>query len=549
MPMRSPPLARWRPLHGFIPPWLNFGLIVLILIGIGLHGYRLGYKLYWHDEVFTSLRAAGYQAADIGEALFRDQIFTPGDLLVYQSLKPDSGPADTVQSLALEDPQHPPLYFVLTRWWMRLLGESVVSTRSLSVAFSLLTLPVMYGLSLELFASPLAARLSLLLLAVSPFDILFAQLARQYSLLTLLIVLSSWLLLRMRRSNRPLWFRWGAYVLASTAGLYTQPFFGLTLFAHGSYVLSRQCLMVPSRLGWGHEASQQPRSPIGSYLTAIVVITLLFAPWAWVIVSNFEQVQETTSWSQGFPGWEVSTKLWMLSVTALFFDLNIDFESWLIYVIRVPYLVLIGYGFWAVSRHARPESNALIQTSFWVPFLLLAGSDWVLGTHRSIVSRYLVPCFPAIQLAVGYALASAYNRVGKRLWGILLTLLLSGSLASILVSAHTVTWWNRVPSVFNAAVASEVNALPNPLLVSDDGGGDTMNLAELMSIARLLNDDVKLLILASDSTVALETVEQIADVVYFRPSPALRLRTNQLLNGPLEPIEETAATLWKLSEP
>lgn len=547
--MRSPPLARWPPLNRFIPPWLNFGLIVLILIGIGLHGYRLGYKLYWHDEVFTSLRAAGYQAAEIGDALFRDQTFTPGDLLVYQSLKPNSGPADTVQSLALEDPQHPPLYFVLTRWWMRLLGDSVVSTRSLSVAFSLLTLPVMYGLSLELFASPLAARLSMLLLAVSPFDILFAQLARQYSLLTLLIVLSSWLLLRMRRSNRPLWFRWGAYVLASTAGLYTQPFFGLTLFAHGSYVLSRQLLIAPSRLGWGHEASQQPRSIIGSYLTAIGVIMLLFAPWAWVIVSNFEQVQETTSWSQGFPGWEVSTKLWMLSVTALFFDLNIDFESWLIYVIRAPYLVLIGYGFWAVSRHARPESNALVQTSFWVPFLLLAGSDLVLGTHRSIVSRYLAPCFPAIQLAVGYALASAYNRFGKRLWGILLTVLLSGSLASILVSAHTVTWWNRVPSVFNAAVASEVNALQNPLLVSDDGGSHTMNLAELISIARLLNDDVKLLILASDSTVALETVEQIADVVYFRPSPDLRLRTNQLPNGPLEPIEETAATLWKLSEP
>lgn len=541
--MRSPLLSRWKPTHRPIPPIVGLGLTILIVLGIFLHGYRLGYKLYWHDEVYTSLRAAGYQSTEIGTALFSDQTFAPDDLLTYQAIKPNSTPQDTLRSLAQEDPQHPPLYFLLTRWWMRLFGDSVIATRSLAVLFSLLALPVMYALSLELFASSLAAQLSTLFLALSPFDILFAQVARQYSLLTLFTLLSSWLLLRALRPNRQPWLTWALYILASTGGLYTHPFFGLTLFAHGAYTLLRQFLMAPSRVALGSYAEQQRRSPFWDFLKAMIITTVLFAPWLWVLFGNFGRALSTTSWSQGFPGWEVMTKFWILSFTSVLFDINVDFESIWVYVIRAPFLVLIGYGFWVVARQTRPETHGFIQANFWVPFLLLAIPDLVLDTQRSTVSRYLIPCYPAIQLAVGYGLAIAYHRLRRPLWNGILGLIVSGSLASILISAHTPTWWNRVPSYFNAAIAQHINNLPNPQLVSD-AGNDGTNLGDLLSLARLLADDVEILLLSQASDVDLERATQSADAVFFRPSEPLRSRTNALPNAPLEPVPDTGANLW-----
>ena len=66
----------------------------------------------------------------------------------------------------------------------------------LPVLISLISLPLMYGLGMELFGQRSVAWLATALLALSPVDILFAQTARQYSLLTLSVIGSSWLLLR-----------------------------------------------------------------------------------------------------------------------------------------------------------------------------------------------------------------------------------------------------------------------------------------------------------------------------------------------------------------
>jgi len=545
MQMRSFTPSRWASSVRPIPPWVQYGLTLLIVVGVILHGYRLGGKLYWHDEAYTSLRAAGFQGSEIGEALFSDRPFSPSDLLTFQAIKPDSTPIDTILSLAKEDPQHPPLYFLLTRWWMRLFGSSEVATRSLAVLFSLLALPVIYGLSLELFASPLAAQLTMLLLALSPFDILFAQVARQYSLLTLFTVLSSWLLLRALRPTRQLLWFWGAYVLASAGGLYSHPFFALTLVAHGAYTLSRQFLAAPSRFSLGSFAGRQ-RSPLADYLKAMVVTFLLYAPWAWVMATNLGRALATTSWSQGFPGWVTVTKFWVLSFTSVFFDLNVPFESPLVYLIRLPYLLLIGVAFWAVNRRSPPEASLFILTSFWVPFLLLALPDVVLSTQRSTVSRYLIPCYPAIQLAVGYWLAIAWNQFKRPFWYAMMGILLAGSLASILVSAHASTWWNRTPSLFNGEMAEYINALPAPLVISDPGVDGT-NLGDLLSLAFLVDERVTFLLLSPTSSVDVAAALESADGVFFRPSGALRSRASQIA-GPLEAINP-AGGLWQVPAP
>ena len=509
-----------------LPNAIRLGILVLLVVGIVLHGYRLGYKLYWHDEVYTTMRSSGYSGQEVSEVLFSDRTFTPSEVLQLQRIKPDSTPIDTLRSLATEDPQHPPLYFLMDRAWMQIFGSSIITNRSLAVLFGLIALPAMYYLAMELFSSPFAAWCATLLLAFSPFDILFAQVARQYSLLTLFTILSSWLLLRaLRPISRPS-LQWGLYVLACAGGLYTHPFFGLSLISQGVYVLARQWGVAPERFVMGSFSKQQ-RSPLLSYLKAMVVTVLLYAPWLWVLLGNFDRALSSTSWSQGFPGYEVLLKLWTLSFTALFFDLDFGFDNPITFLLRVPFLFIIGASCWMLVRRTRPETWGFVLMTLLIPFLLFAVADIVLQTQRSIVSRYLIPCFPAVQLAAGFWLAEMWSdqrrKARKTLplgWLLGVVLLLSASLASILVSAHSETWWNRIPSHFNAEVYNEINATPNAVLVSDRGRDGT-NIGDLISLSYGLDETVPMLLLASPSELNLRDAIGEREAFFFRPSAEL----------------------------
>ncbi|NJP21290.1 MAG: phospholipid carrier-dependent glycosyltransferase [Hydrococcus sp. CRU_1_1] len=101
----------------------------------------------------------------------------------------DRNLGDTLKIIA-ED-VHPPLYYLMTRFWVQWFGNSVAVIRSLAAIFSILTLPLMYWLCLELFKSPLTGWVATALMPVSPFHVLYAQESRQYSFLTLVIVFAS----------------------------------------------------------------------------------------------------------------------------------------------------------------------------------------------------------------------------------------------------------------------------------------------------------------------------------------------------------------------
>ncbi|MEO6863321.1 MAG: glycosyl transferase family 39, partial [Microcoleus sp.] len=108
--------------------WLTSLLAIGILLGIGFRFFEIDRKLYWHDEVYTSIRAAGFTRQQIDDELFQNRIVPAPELQKYQRIKPGSTAADTIRSLALEDPQHPPLYFLMARLWMQQFGSSVAAS-------------------------------------------------------------------------------------------------------------------------------------------------------------------------------------------------------------------------------------------------------------------------------------------------------------------------------------------------------------------------------------------------------------------------------------
>jgi uncharacterized membrane protein len=490
-------------------PFRHF-LLAVIILGVAFRLFHLDYKLYWHDEVYTTLRSAGYSSLAVGQEIFSDRLFSAQELLQYQTIKPNSTAWDTVISLAREDPQHPPLYFLINRLWMELFGSSIGAMRLLPALIGIAGLPLMYLLAQSLFHCQLCAWLATAFFAISPFDVLFAQIARQYSLLTVCTLASCLLLLKAMAQSRNRW--WFAYSLSLTIGLYTHPFFALTIIAHGVYLLI---------LGFSNR-----RSPFVSYLGSTLIALVLYLPWLWVIVTNLERALATTNWTAGTTDWLFVIRLWILSFTCLFLDLDVGFDNPLTYVLRLPFLIALGWGMYSLYRHREQKTWLFVVTNFAIPFLMLVIPDVLFGGRRSAVTRYLVSCFPAIQLATAYLFSQLLNNY--RLWArIVLGIFFSASVASCTVSAFSDTWWSHVPSYFNGEVARTITAVPHAILISDAGYNGT-NLGDLLSLAHLLPPDYPIYLSRTFSAVNdYQIIHQpaIASRTHkfvFRPSGELR---------------------------
>jgi len=510
--------------------WLMSLLAIGILLGIGFRFFELDRKLYWHDEAYTSIRAAGFTRQEIDDKLFQNRIVPAPELQKYQWIKPGSTEADTIRSLALEDPQHPPLYFLMARWWMQQFGSSLTASRSLPAILSLLSLPLMYALAQELFASNFAALLATAFFSLSPFDILFAQTARQYSLLTATVIGSSWLLLRaVRLRALP---NWVCYSLAIALGFYTHPFFSLTLIGHGVFIIAYWLFIKKNKLR-GHVTNSQ-------FFLAVTAALILYIPWIYVLATNLGRASATTDWTRVSPGWLYLVKLWTLSFTALFFDLDFGFNKIWTYLLRLPFLLLILAAIYKICRRTSSSTWLFILTSIFVPFLLLALPDIILGGKRSAVSRYLISCFPGVQLAVAYLLASNVKNQ-QRFWQVILALVFTASVASCTVSAFSDTWWSKDLSYFNAEVAKIINkeAIANrsikDTIVISDRGNDFTNMGDLLSLSYLLDKDVRLMLLSQSPDM--EMLNKYSAPLVLRPSEKLRsaLKQNQRR---LEPIFE-----------
>jgi uncharacterized membrane protein len=83
---------------------------------------------------------------------------------------------------------NPPLHFIVLHYWVELFGIGSISVRSLSLVFSLLTIPVLYKFSRKIFN----ANYSIIIVSFfifSTFNHFHALEARVYSLMVLLVVL------------------------------------------------------------------------------------------------------------------------------------------------------------------------------------------------------------------------------------------------------------------------------------------------------------------------------------------------------------------------
>ena len=81
-------------------------------------------------------------------------------------------------------------YYLLLRGWLHL-GDSVAWIRGLSVIFAVAAIPAIFLLGRKMLGTSFGL-ISALLLSVNAFQVRYAQEARSYSLLVLLLIVSSY---------------------------------------------------------------------------------------------------------------------------------------------------------------------------------------------------------------------------------------------------------------------------------------------------------------------------------------------------------------------
>lgn len=437
--------------------WFRFLIIVLLILGIFFRFVNLDRKVYWYDETATSLRISGYTWSELEHKLF-EHVVTIEDLQHYQHVNSDRGVLNTVKSLAVEEPQHPPLYFLMARFWVQLFSNSVAVRRSLSALISLLVFPCLYWLCLELFKSSLVGWVAIALVAVSPFHVLYAQEAREYSLWTVTILLSSAALLRAMRLKTKR--SWGIYAATVALGLYTYLFSGLVAIGHGIYVVITERFRLSKTLT--------------AYLLASLAGFLAFAPWIFMVIINLSQVKETTLWVREYRPLSTLVKMWMLNLSRIFIDFNYGF-SYKFLLLYLFIIVFIGYSIYFVFCKTPKQPKLFILTLIGATALILTLPALIGKGRISTITRYLIPCYLGIQLAVAYLFTVKITSISvnirqKKLWLIGMIILTLSGVLSCIVSSQEVWWWNKYSAIYDPNVARIVNQANYPLVITVESG-------------------------------------------------------------------------------
>lgn len=165
---------------------------------------------------------------------------------------------------ALRHDGHPPLYYLLLRGWMKLVGEGDTAVRALSGVFGVAALPLAWVAGRRR-AGLAGARWALVIVALSPYAIRYATEARMYSLI-ILLVLAGYLLVE-DALRRPTGWRLAGIALIS----------GLLLLSH--YWAFWLIAAVGTVLAWVWWRQPTQRRSATAVLLALGAGGLLFVPW------------------------------------------------------------------------------------------------------------------------------------------------------------------------------------------------------------------------------------------------------------------------------
>ncbi len=458
---------------------VNLTVLFLIAIGVIFRISNLGDKVFWGDEVYSLFRVLGYSTIEMTQKIAQGNIVSADVIQQFQAFQPGNDLGDVLRVLRHEDSHIAPLYFILGNFWLSLWGDSAVALRSMSVVFSLATLPGLYWLCMELFGDRLVAKCAIGLMAVSPISLVFAQEARFYALwLGLLIYAGAALLYALRRNTNK---SWALFILLATLALYTNllsvlPITAYSLYAIAVYVKRDRHLAIKA-------------------VTACTGSLMAFSPWLAVYLGREHlQAEELMDVQTSFPA---VFKHWLMLMSRGLMDFNLNGHTRPLILVFVTLLtvgvcVLVAHSFYRLVQTTAP------RVWLFVLALLLA---MPVGVFNQIFStrmppRYLLPMYLGMLLPLAYCAALSFRTVRVVRWlqvtriGVVVVVVTSILACGMMVRSEV--WWNKQFSNCNPAIARIVNKAETPLIISDGTGQAFFDhaLSNVISLSRLLKPSV-----------------------------------------------------------
>ncbi len=211
-----------------------------------------------------------------------------------------------------------PVYFLVQGLFWPLVGRSAFVLRFLSSVFGLLTVALTYKLGEVLFSRPVGL-VGALFTALLPLHLLYAQIARPYTLFAMLSLASAFSLVQSLRTDRLQ--HWAGFVLSATLCFYTHYNAVLVLAAEGLFASAVWLVTFVSVLKKEQSPHRLIGMPVGFLLVGLLcmpgVVHLLglemadladpeelggghFIKLTWPFFRDFmNQIGLTTGWLQG----------------------------------------------------------------------------------------------------------------------------------------------------------------------------------------------------------------------------------------------------------
>lgn len=400
------------------PLFITFFLIFLITVGSSLRFAYLDRPPLNGDEKTSQLRVVGFTWG--GASLFfkEDQIYTPLQIQQFYTVSKESKPQNVINSLAKDDSQHPPFFYLLSFIAAKLGDGSFITGRVISALSGTLAILAIYFLAKELFFNQ---TVGLLASAITSFSVYFLHLSqnfRQFSLWVALLALSSYLFIKFWRHHDIK--SWTIYTAVNVISLYTFPLTALAMIGHSIHLA----------------LSKGGRTKLPLHLFSLGISFIFFVPWLNIMFQGRNKITATTQWLEDNAyTWQDWIIRFGRNLSDYFFRIGKYPDKYLMFSIGTFLLVLIAFTTWRKYR-----SFTVVLMPAVITLLPFIAQDIVLGGIRGVQARYFLPLFICTVIAIAYSINLIFEK-NKWLGSSLFTIFLCFQIASIYNYFNASTWY------------------------------------------------------------------------------------------------------------
>jgi 4-amino-4-deoxy-L-arabinose transferase-like glycosyltransferase len=301
--------------------------LIILLLALGIRLLGIVSRPIWYDEAFS--------------ILFSEKGL---DAMLYGTLAPTGmGSADI----------HPLGYYTTLWIWIKMFGTSLVAARSLSILAGLVSVFLVYRIALQATSDTSTASLSMLIAALAPFQVHYAQEIRMYAFLAMWLLLATYAYQRGVREGN--WKWWGLLSISAALAQYSHNL--------AAFYLIPLALLPVLRKNW--------RAVQGMALAGLGAL-ILYSPWLVQLPAQVTNIQNIY--------WVERPDVSKLFTLLLVFITNTPLPTNLIPGAFAIVLVIVAIGFLQTIRHIRQtgtkEGLLLLYLSFAPPLLLFLFSQW-----------------------------------------------------------------------------------------------------------------------------------------------------------------------------